>query len=427
MTTIGFYLDTRRQENLGVVKLRISQKGKTSLITTGIKINQAWWNETDEKIINCPHADTLNNQLFFFKAQATALVSNLFIEGKVQRMSVYDISRLIKTNVLGKSYFNKKNRISQGFKEYIKESITDGTKEIYDRTLKKLQEFDPEFNTRTYSDITLAYIKQFEKYCLRSIAVNTLSIYMRSFRAVFNKARTEGIIDEYPFKQYKIRQTPTVKRYLTVEQLKELHAYEVEPWQEEYRDMFFLMFYLIGINVKDLLYLKKGDLHNGRIIYQRAKTGKEYTIKVEPEAQAIIDKYPGKKYLLSPLDRYANHRDYLQHLNRGLKQIGRTIGKRGKIIKPGPFNFLTSYYSRHSWATIAYALNIPIDVIGQCLGHTNRNHAITMTYIYQDLHIQDQANRKVIDRVFYEKKDKDDIKENLEADIRNLLKKLEAI
>ena len=68
----------------------------------------------------------------------------------------------------------------------------------------------------------------------------------------------------------------------------------------------------------------------------RAKTHKLYSIKVEPEAQSIIDKYKGDEYLLNILDRYKNYKDFAKRMNQNLRSIGEVkIGKHGaKTIPP---------------------------------------------------------------------------------------------
>ena len=56
------------------------------------------------------------------------------------------------------------------------------------------------------------------------------------------------------------------------------------------------MFYLCGINSVDLFNARPDALSNGRLEYVRAKTHKAYSVKVEPEAMEIIDRYRGKDY-----------------------------------------------------------------------------------------------------------------------------------
>ena len=79
----------------------------------------------------------------------------------------------------------------------------------------------------------------------------------RNLRAIFNRAIDEEIIPQgmYPFRRFKIKKESTPKRSLTVEELRMLRDYPCEEWQEKWRDMFMLIFYLIGINTVDLMAL----------------------------------------------------------------------------------------------------------------------------------------------------------------------------
>ena len=164
--------------------------------------------------------------------------------------------------------------------------------------------------------------------------------------------------------------------------------------------MFMLMFYFIGINATDLFTLKEID-NQGRVQYHRNKTGRLYSIKVEPEASAIINKYRGKNNLLNCLDKYKDYKDYLHHMNNSLKTLGKTfklgVGWTGDAIESD----LTSYWARHTWATIAYQLDIPHEVIGQAMGHAESD--TTDIYIRYDNTKADDANRKVIDYVLNKK------------------------
>ena len=220
---------------------------------------------------------------------------------------------------------------------------------------------------------------------------------LRSVRAVFSHANEEGIVKTDPFIGFDIREETTIKRSMSLETLRTIRDWKVSPWQEEYRDMFMLMFYLVGINAADLFLARKEQMVDGRLNYKRKKTGKLYSVKVQPEAMAIIEKYQGKDYLLSPMDRYNNYKNYLQHMNKALSTLGinytTSSEKKGKAIFPQ----LSTYWSRHTWATLAYEIGIPVDVIGQALGHSDRQHTITMIYIRMDDKKVDEANRKVLD------------------------------
>lgn len=149
-----------------------------------------------------------------------------------------------------------------------------------------------------------------------------------------------------------------------------------------------------------------GDFLINRLEILAKETGKLYSVKIEPEAAEIIRKYPGKKQLLSFLDNYNDHKDFVHRYNNNLKEIGpwewkpaKSKNGRGivkKIRKP-LFPFISSYYSRHSWATIASGLDISKDVISAALGHGKKT--VTDIYIKFDMRKVDAANRRIIDLI----------------------------
>lgn len=182
-----------------------------------------------------------------------------------------------------------------------------------------------------------------------------------------------------------------------------MFAAEVEPWQRFYIDMFKLIFLLIGINIVDLHRLTDITTE-GRIEYGRAKTHRLYSVKVEPEALEIIECYRGRQGLLLASDRWADHRNFRHQMNKALQAIGRVqrTGRGGKKSVTPMFPGLTTYWARHSWATIAASLDIPKETIAHALGHGS--NTVTDIYIDFDQRKVDEANRRVIDWVLYGKR-----------------------
>lgn len=299
-------------------------------------------------------------------------------------------------------------RPAGGFvKHYIKfmeSKKAEGTKEVYRNTLNRMRLFDAQVDTKTFEQIDLNWLKAFEEFCSKTSNRNTCSIHLRNIRAVFNSAIDYELTAAYPFRRYKIRGEATPKRAMTVEELRKLFSYPVESYAEVYRDMFKLIFFLIGINTVDLHRLK--EVEKGRITYKRAKTGRMYSIKVEPEAMEIIDKYRGKTGLLCIADRWSDHRNFRRQLNKAIQRVGivERKGRGGKKYITSAFPNETSYSARHSWATIAYELGISKDIIGQALGHADNDHSTTNIYIREDEKFVDEANRRVMDWVLYGKR-----------------------
>lgn len=280
--------------------------------------------------------------------------------------------------------------------EFVARKTNAGTKSVYTTTRNKLLRFDSKC---TFDSMDKGWLERFEAWMAQGMKVNAYAIHFRNIRSVFNYAIDEEYTTLYPFRRFTIKKEETRKRSLTVDQLRILRDYPCEEYQERYRDIFMLMFYFIGINAVDLLTAKTSALVNGRFEYKRAKTGKLYSIKVEPEAQVIIDKYKGKDFLLNIMDEYKDYKNFLHRMGIALKEIGETErkGLGGKKTRKPLFPDLSSYWTRHSWATIAAEIDIPKEVIAHALGHSWANATVTDIYIRFDEKKVDEANRKVLD------------------------------
>ena len=287
------------------------------------------------------------------------------------------------------------------FQSFIDGKTNKGTKGVYRHTLDRIRLFDPDIEKKSFEDIDLKWLTEFETFCAQTASKNARNIHLRNIRAVFNNAIDYEITSAYPFRRFKIRPEATRKRSLSVEELRELISMEVEEYQQFYKDMFLLSFYLIGINAADLAKLTEVT-SDGRIEYDRAKTHRKYSIKVEPEAMEIIKKYQGANGLLCISDRWSDHRNFLHQFNKALKNMGKVerVGRGGRKVRTPAFPRLSSYWCRHTWATIAYnECGISEDIIGQALGHAS-SHTTTSIYINRSVKLVDEANRKVLDYIF---------------------------
>lgn len=226
---------------------------------------------------------------------------------------------------------------------------------------------------------------------VKGMKPNSIGVRMRDIRTAYNEAITNGHanISDYPFRGYKIPKEATKKRNLSAQQIATIYRKEIpEPLMSWARDMFMLSFFLQGINTVDLFRLKK--IEDGRIYYIRSKGKKPYSIKVWPEAQEIFDRYPGNKYLLDTLDKYTDYRNAVRRIDKELKDIATLC----KIEKP-----VSTYYCRHSWATIGRSIGISVDDLSMGLGHQRPKVEMTMIYLEEDQILTDLANWKIIDHI----------------------------
>lgn len=394
MAAIRFYFDKRREtkDSKYPLKISVTHQKKYTLINTGVYLTSAQWDEKKEKVTNHPNKAYLNDYLNKYLADIQANLYKLKDSGKLASLS----SKQIKSRILNQE--NNQVLFVEHFRAFAESKSNPRTKEVYQYTLNKISLFaKSEIYNLTFEDINYNWLKDFEKFLEKTSTTNSISIHLRNIRAVFNDALNRELTTAYPFRKFKIKNEKTAKRSLSLQNIVCLRDYEVEDHQKSYRDIFMLIFYLRGINTIDLCHLTHKSLINGRIEYYRAKTRKFYSIKVEPEAAEIIERYKGKNYLLDILDRYKNYKDYCHRLNENLQQIGfvKIKGRGGKKIRTPLFPQITTYWARHTWATIAASLDIPKETIAAGLGHGG--NSVTDIYIDFDMRKVDEANRKILD------------------------------
>lgn len=347
----------------------------------------------------------LKSQLAYYIAVMNRIADNLIAECRMDE-DIMVIRHMIEVG-FGIAKFEDikpEGTFVKHFKKFIDGKTNKGTKGVYKHTLDKIRAFDPDIDKKSFEDITMQWLTEFEASCAKTANKNARNIHLRNIRAVFNNAIDYEITTAYPFRRFKIRPEATRKRSMSVEELRKLFDYPVEEYAEIYRDCFKLIFMLIGINSADLWALES-ITREGRIEYKRAKTGRLYSIKVEPEAMEIIEKYKGEKGLLCIADRWSDSRNFRHQCNKALQRIGQVErkGRGGKKIIAAEFEGLTTYWARHTWATIARSLGVSIDDIALALGHGD-GHDLTRIYLDEDRQKIDDANRKVLDWVLYGKK-----------------------
>lgn len=402
MFSYKFYI---REEKNDSLMLRITNNRKKAEMSTGLKISHE---ELDAALSGSSKNIRLEKMLNSWIAQIKDLMLEL-ADNKDSDKEAKEIRVILQERLLGITPTRPEEKILKGnfavfFQSFIDGKENKGTKGVYMHTLDRLRLFDPDIDKKSFEDITLQWLTDFESFCARTASKNARNIHLRNIRAVFNSAIDFEVTAAYPFRRFKIRPEATRKRSMPVEELRKLFDYPVEPYAEIYRDMFKLIFLLIGINSADLWALES-ITRDGRIEYKRAKTGRLYSIKVEPEAMEIINKYRGKNGLLCIADRWSDSRNFRHQCNKALQRIGQVErkGRGGKKIITAEFEGVTTYFARHSWATIAYDLGISKDVIAQALGHSD-GHDTTNIYIREDSRKVDEANRRVIDWVLYGKR-----------------------
>ena len=412
MAKAKFFLDTRRTKpgSPSVLKVAIGHRDKTAYISLTVRLLAEQWDADRSIVVNHNEQQLLNLYINGVMQQVDRTIFILADDGRLKSMTANDIKLEIERK-LNPEKVEEREQAERRKKLFVTRYLAfanskkGSTRRIYMDTYKRMCEYaGSKLNTMAFEDVTKEWIISFDNYLVpQSPSRNARNIHLRNIRAVFNEAIDDEITTFYPFRRLQIRNVATRKRNLKVEDFRMLINFPCEKHAQKYLDMFKLMFMLLGINTIDLCNLKEID-SDGRINFYRAKTNRLYSIKVEPEALEIINKYRGEKWLLDILDRYNDYKDYAKRLNRALKKIGpvKRSGLGGKKEYKPLFPEISTYWARHSWATIAASLDIPRDTIAHALGHGN--NTVTDIYIDFDQSKVDEANRKVLDWVLYSRK-----------------------
>ena len=316
-------------------------------------------------------------------------------EGKLDRSSMEEIKQYL-TNEHSELMAL---RFAKEVIEEMKQAGKFGNARVYETMQRSLSAYvkDKDFALRL---VSYRWLKKYEAwYLAKGNSINGLSVILRTFRALYNQAIKRKLIsrDYYPFDDYSIKSEKTRKRAISqadIEKLKNFEPKTDRQWRAKH--YFFISFYLMGASFADIARLQVKSIFQGRIEYRRMKTGRLHSIAITAPLQQLLDLYMKNKqaddFILTiirsdePEKQIVQIRDELRRYNKTLKEIGKLC----KIEAP-----LTSYVSRHSYATLAKYKGVPTAVISEALGHSDEK----TTQIYLDSfenEVLDEYHKQII-------------------------------
>ena len=217
-------------------------------------------------------------------------------------------------------------------------------------------------------------------------------------RAVYNKAVRQHLTEQTaPFQNVYTGIGRTRKRAVDEQVVMRLQQLDLSgsPSLALARDLFVFSYCTRGMAFIDIAFLRKADIEGGFISYCRHKTGQRLTIRIEPCIRKIVERYRTATTYVFPIitssDPETAFRQYhtaIGYHNRKLKRLAELVG----IEIP-----LSSYTSRHTWATTARNYNIPLSVISAGMGHASEK--TTQIYLASlENAVIDDANQCILSR-----------------------------
>lgn len=379
------------------VMLRLTKDRKSRYMSVGFSTTKALW---DEKEGAPKKKHPLYKELTMLIQKKKLEASRLFLEleGEEKNLSVLEIKgKLKKTKKTTQTLFSYFDSVV----ERLKGTGQIKTASVYQDTKNNIGKFTGGAD-KHFSEVDTSFLVSLEEYLKRvGKGPNTIYIYLRTLRALINRAIKEDVCPEkyYAFKKFslgKYAKIKTAKRAITKDDIDKIKVLSLKknPELVDAKNLFLFSYYCRGMNFTDMAFLKWNDIHGDRLQYVRQKTKERFSIGLLPPAIEILAYYKKENKLKSdyvfPIlhERYAtptavhNRKlKMLRKINADLKLIGEKCGIQAE---------LTTYVARHSFATILKRQGVNTSHISEMLGHDSEK----TTQIYLD-----SFESKVLDEV----------------------------
>jgi len=365
------------------IMLRYTFDRKVKYVSTGFVSKPVHWDDKKKRPKKKhPEYDIIDGYLDFQLGRVKKQIVKFTEEGKVFTFEDFEV--LVK---------GKQDKVDvYSFTEELiarKKSIGKiKTADSYKDTLYAIRRCAKSKKSLSFHDVNYRFLVRMEQKLRKEGAgTNTIGIYMRTFRAIFNAAIKEQLVERklYPFNDYKVSKLkePTRKRALKKEHVRQIEALALEEGSLRWhmRNYFLFSYYCRGINFKDMAELTWENISDGRLFYSRSKTKDTFNIKLLPKALEILDYYrthSDSRYVFpifneghkTPQQLENRRKKVLKQYNDSLSEMGEEIGLGFRI---------TSYFARHTYATVAKRGKVPISMISEAMGHSNEQ--VTQAYL----------------------------------------------
>lgn len=390
------------------IYLRIYAGGKTKYKSLSVYLHPRHWNERTRRVRKSHRSYGEINTLISEKV-ATAEGAILERQRSDKPLRPRHIKRALETSV------REAEAAEEDFLAYCRKRLelmedthAHGTVVSYRAAVNKLERFQKKRSSGNgeipFEQVTPSYLEAFMAHLSSDLSnsVNTVDKNMRSLRALLYKAIRDGHMEQgkNPFFHLSLKTERTSKTPLTKGEVERLQAVDLDPNHTIYhaRNAFFFAMYAAGMRWSDVCSLEWKAVRDGRLVYQRFKTGDPKDVKLVPPAKAILSDYEhrrGQRERVFPfLDRYGKittRKELVRcmdsrrtFVNRKLK----TLAKRASVE-----THVTTHTARHSFATVAVEAGWTIREVQRALGHATAKQ--TETYL-RDL-IDDELDDKMED------------------------------
>ena len=362
------------------VVIQIIKGGKRSIVSLKYSATSDEWSPKSNRFIRSirkvPNYEELNDNLDRFEMKAKKIVNEFVLQGET-----------VTTQKVKRALFEEGSDCSiVGYMNEIIEDMYDANEVGNAMVYKNVRNSFKTFSSKTtqFSDITPRKLKKYKNWLRgREIKDSTIHLYIRTIRATFNKAIQDGEIDMnlYPFKNQMnpngfslsgIKPVPN-HRALSPDELAKLMLFDKYKHPDLLQSycLFIFMFLCRGLNWADLCLLKHKNIIDDRLVFNRKKTGKTFSIKISEPIRNIIGMFNCPNYIFPILNqRHQSEKQMKNRIKRCNKAINSDLKLIAMIVGINPSEF-TTYCARHSYAMTLRRSGQGDEIISQALGHSD--------------------------------------------------------
>ena len=384
MIDLHYYLDRRACADgaPAPLKLVICKRGQSAQLKTGISLRPSEWDARRQAVVEHPRKRALNGDLARLRTSVEDWLRPQIYSGALADLTATQIKRLVDEFLNGRA----SSVLLRDIYDAYASTKTGGTAVVYRTMWRGFEKVCSEAGTIRADSVTRSWASGLADRLRTLYAENTVASILRCLKAAWNAARKAGTVTGEPFNGVSTTPVQTRKRDLTLEQMRALWRMEPRTEREGLAlDLFRLSFCLRAMNPADLCTISDEQIYNGRLYYKRQKTGKAYSVKIEPEAAELLARHRnGGRYLRA---RFPDTNNLLHFSNFQLHGIGRRIGVPD----------LSMYWARHTLASLLFAQGFGMDTVSAVLGHSLGGARVTSTYVDIRERMVDDAMRAVLD------------------------------
>lgn len=352
---ISLRADYKNSNGESPINLRYIAYRKKKLISLNLFVNPDNWNEIKNEVSKKDIDYIKKNQsIENYSIRAKNIIHKASLNNKV--LTTFEFENAFKQE---KTSINSFFEFAEKEMEYLRSEFSKATIDYsYKSQISKLKKFNPNF---ALSDIDLNFIRKYQTYMIEKLKNEDSTAYkcQKWLKSMLNKAITQGLIKENPYKDFPIKSFEGHREFLSKEELKRLlelyKSNTLNPYKQNVLKYFLFSCYtgLRFTDMKNLKYKNIIEIETGRAIsIVMHKTQEKIVIPLLDVPSSFISTGLENQKVFNVLTN--------QPTNRYLKEIMTTAHINRNI---------TFHCARHSLATIGLQEGIPITTISKILGH----------------------------------------------------------